>query len=143
MKKEYSAGIIAYYIPKDNSGQPQYLTLHYGAGHWDFPKGHLEKGETEIEAALRELKEETNLEAMVNPDFEESLSYFFRNAKGELINKKVTFFVGEVFTQQVSLSFEHQGFEWLPFNEAIKRLTFDNAKQILKNADTFLKSLRH
>ena len=142
MKNEHSAGVIVYY-KSHASDEPSYLILHYGSGHWDFPKGKLEASETEIEAALRELKEETALEAMLNPDFEESLAYFFRSPGGELVHKKVTFFIGETFRQDVTLSYEHVGYKWLTFAEAERQLTFENARQILINAHQFIKSLSH
>ena len=53
MKNMYSAGIVTYTI-KD--GKPIYLLLHYTAGHWDFPKGTMETGETKEEKGFR-LKE--------------------------------------------------------------------------------------
>lgn len=55
MKKEKSAGAV---IINDK----KVLLLHYSSGHWDFPKGHIEKGETELETAKREVKEETGLD---------------------------------------------------------------------------------
>ncbi len=143
MKREHSAGVVVYFKPISGDKEIEYLILHYGSGHWDFPKGKLEAGETEIEAALRELKEETGLEAMLNPDFEDSLSYFFKTPQGQLVHKKVTFFVGETFTQTVTLSYEHIGYKWLVFKEAVKQLTFENARQVLIHADQFVKTLQH
>ena len=51
MAYENSAGVIL--IKGD-----KYLILHYEEGHWDFPKGNIEEGESEEEAALRELEED-------------------------------------------------------------------------------------
>lgn len=54
--------------------------------------------------------------------------------------KFVTFFVAETKEKNVQISFEHIGYEWLPFEEAMERLTFKNAKEILKKANDFLKN---
>ena len=74
MKHQYSAGIIIY---KKENNTILYLLLQYGAGHWDFPKGKIEAGETKEEAALRELKEETDLTAQIDGNFEETIQYIF------------------------------------------------------------------
>jgi len=59
VRKERSAGFVVFTERED--GKRLYLLLHYPSGHWDFPKGHVEEGESEIRAALRELREETGL----------------------------------------------------------------------------------
>lgn len=120
-----------------NNGGRKYLLLRYPHGHWDLPKGKIEQGESKQEAALRELKEETGLSATILDCFEEQLSYFFRH-KGELISKTVYFFIAEAELGKVILSDEHIGFAWLSYQEALDRLSFDNAKEILKRAEQFL-----
>ena len=134
MKEQLSAGIITYRI---YNGQPHFLVLHYPHGHWDLPKGKIEEGETLQQAALRELKEETGLSAHIMDGFQEQLGYFFRH-DGQLIQKSVYFFVGEASEGQVILSYEHIGFEWLPYDQAIERLTFENAQEVLSKAYDFL-----
>lgn len=136
MIKEHSAGIIVYHV--DQFNQRAYLLLHYISGHWDFPKGKLETQETEEEAALRELYEETGLIATIMPNFKQSLSYIFKNRDGKIISKDVSFFVGPTNTQNITLSAEHVGYRWLPFKEALAQLTFKNAQHILKLADQFV-----
>src|SRR5260221_14596308 len=92
MKLLFSAGIIVYRIEDD---QIEYLLLQYNAGHWDFAKGKIEKGETKEEAALRELDEETGLSAEIQPTFEETFSYIFHDYDKQLAQKTVYFFVGQ------------------------------------------------
>ena len=106
-------------------------------GHWDFPKGHVELGEEEIDTALRELKEETKIEDVdIIPSFKQFINYNI--SKDTLsVSKKVIFFLAETKVWDVSLSSEHQNFVWLNFEEAIERLTYDNAKNILKEAHIF------
>lgn len=143
MKKQVSAGIVVYYKPTDGS-EVEYLLLHYVAGHWDLPKGKLEAGETKIQAAIRELEEETGLtEIAIHEGFEESLMYQFRDKHGNPIEKTVHFFVGQVphRNSPVKISREHQGYDWLPFNKAMQRLAFSNAQQVLQRAHQFIASL--
>ncbi len=132
MIRERSAGTIVY-----NNGK--YLLLHYEAGHWDFPKGHLEKGETDKQAATRELKEETGIEdAFFVKDFKEKIEYFFRRGK-ELVKKEVTFFLVETRTEEIKINpREHTGYEWLGCQEARQRVTFNNAREMLIKAQELL-----
>ncbi len=142
MKIENSAGVVVF-IEKLVAGEMKrlYLILHYRKGHWDLPKGKLEDKETKLEAAVRELKEETGLEAYVYPDFEHSLSYFFKDNNGELIHKTVTFFVGKAHSENVILSPEHLFYKWVLLRDALKEVTYLNARQILSMADQYVSSL--
>lgn len=141
MKKENSAGIIVF---KKIKNDIHYLILHYESGHWDFPKGHIEKGEDEIEAARRELKEETGIEDIeLLKKFKESIFYFFRDEKKNLIRKEVIFFLAKTEEKKVRLSFEHKGFIWLPFKNAYEMITHKNAKGLLQKADRFLAKNYH
>ncbi len=135
MPIEKSAGAVIF--RKD--GEIKYLLLLYQAGHWDLPKGHVEKGETLEDTVKREVKEETGLEDMkIVSGFKETIKYFFK-WEGKNILKFVTFFLAETDASEVRISQEHIGFEWLPYNEAVKRVTFKNAKEILKKANDFLR----
>jgi len=132
MKHVYSAGIITYAI-KDNT--ILYLILQYGAGHWDLPKGKIEKEETKQEAALRELMEETGLTAEIDNGFEETINYIFTDYDKQLAQKTVYFFAGQATTNTVKLSDEHTAFKWLPYNDTLEQLTYDNAKKVVKKAN--------
>ncbi|MDO8473949.1 MAG: NUDIX domain-containing protein [bacterium] len=141
MAKEYSAGAVIF--RKDPMGT-QYLLLHYPSGsktkkeYWDFAKGHLEAGETELVTALREVFEETGLRNVrIVPDFREVIQYYFK-AEGRTVFKTVVFYLGETKEKTIRISSEHQGFLWLPFKEAMKYLKFANAKKILTKTHAFL-----
>lgn len=125
-----SAGVI---VRRDG----KYLLLHYDAGHWDFPKGHIEKGETEEQAALRELKEETGLSGSIVQGFNHKIAYFYTH-EGKRLRKEVTFFIARADAGNVVLSSEHKKFEWLPFDDALKRVTFDSAREVLRAVRAWL-----
>jgi bis(5'-nucleosidyl)-tetraphosphatase len=133
MKHLYSAGIIPYaYDTKTD--ELLYLLLHYTAGHWDFPKGKMEKDETKEDAALRELHEETGLSATLDDNFLDTIAYIFTDYDTQLAHKTVYFFMGKATGKEVILSDEHIGFAWLSYKDALATLTYDNAKKVLKNA---------
>ncbi len=129
---ETSAGVVLY-CPARRS----FLLLHYAAGHWSFPKGHLEKDESERDAALRELREETGISAgsiRIAGGFREEISYSF-SKDGAPHRKKVVFLLATIPAElPVKVSFEHQGFAWLPAGEAQARLTFENDRGVLAKA---------
>ena len=135
MPKEKSYGAIVFKRHKDGI---KYLLLHYGAGHWDLPKGHMEKNEKEEQTALREIKEETGIEDIEFADgFRETVNYFYKRGE-DTISKEVIFFLVQSATDEVKLSDEHIGYAWLNYGHALKKLTFSNAKELLKKADEFL-----
>ena len=135
---EISAGIIPYY-----KKTKEFLLLHYppineGKGHWGFPKGHVEDHETEIETAKREMKEETGLEIKFIFGFKDEIEYFYKTKDGKLSKKKVVFFIGIPKSKEVKLSFEHDGYKWMKYEDALKTITFENEKRVLKRAHEFI-----
>jgi bis(5'-nucleosidyl)-tetraphosphatase len=138
MKKQTSAGIVVFHRQNNKT---EYLLLQYAAGHWDFAKGKLEEGETKLQAARRELTEETGLtDIEIVPGFEETLSYIFKDFRGKPIEKTVTFFVGSIDAKkEIILSREHKGSVWLEYEQAVTRLTYSNAREVLIRAHEFLK----
>ena len=136
MGQEKSCGAIVFKKQKD--GSAKYLLLHYGAGHWDFPKGNQEKKETEEQAAAREIKEETGIEGIeFVPDFKEPIKYFYKKGE-ETIYKEVLYFLAQSMTEHVNLSSEHIGYAWLGYENAFKKLTFNTSKELLRKANQFL-----
>jgi bis(5'-nucleosidyl)-tetraphosphatase len=136
---EHSAGAIVF---RREPGKMVYLLLHYEEGHWGYPKGHIEKGETIEDTIRREVREETGITDLhFIEGFRELTKYYFF-AEGRRIFKTVVFFLAETSTQEVKLSFEHVGFDWLPFPEALERITFKDEKKLLQQADKFIKEKR-
>lgn len=132
MVNEKSAGAL---ILRKEGYEVYYLLLHYASGHWEFVKGHIEKGEEELETVKRETEEETGIKDLQFIDgFKESITYFYRRKK-ETVNKEVIFYLAETKIKDVKISFEHIGFDWLNYEDALKRLTFKNAKDILEKAN--------
>ena len=133
--REKSAGAVVFY---NGENGPEYLLLLYEAGHWDFPKGGIEEGETEITAAIREIKEETGLtDIEIIHGFRKEIHYNFRKNKN-LVKKTVVFYLAKTNTKNVTLSFEHKDFIWLPYEAAYNKLTFKTAKETLEMAHRFL-----
>lgn len=133
MPVEKSAGAVIF-------NNIYYLVLHYQAGHWDFVKGNIEKGEETKQTITRETEEEIgikNLEFIKG--FKETIEYFYK-LKGRTIFKTVVFFLAETKIKEIKLSQEHIGFAWLTYKDALERLTFENAKEVLKKANDFLKN---
>ena len=137
MREQKSAGIVLF---RNDSDKNEFLLLNYPQGHWDFVKGKVEKGETPHETALRETKEETGITNIEFIDgFEESVEYDFRFKK-EDIHKKVIFFLAKTNEKNIKLSHEHNDYLWLEYNDALKKTTFENAKNVLTKANKFLSS---
>jgi len=134
---EKSCGAVLYRL---EGGKKLYLLLHYNEGHWDFPKGHVEEGEAEEETARREVAEETGIAALeFEHAFREKIAYSFKRESG-MVPKEVVFFLAKSSEKQVKLSDEHVGFVWLPYESALKKLTYRNAKGILEKAEKSLPS---
>jgi bis(5'-nucleosidyl)-tetraphosphatase len=120
--------------------EPKYLLLHYEAGHWDFVKGNVEPNESEKDTVIRELREETGIvDARFVEGFREKIEYFYRR-QGTTIHKEVIFFLIETHTETVKLSYEHVGYTWLNYKHALEKLTFKNAKDVLRKAHKLLKA---
>ena len=136
MPREISAGAVIFRKSKEG---PQYLILHYELGHWDFVKGNIEKEEDENETVRREIREETGIRRIKFIEvFRETIKYFYK-WKGQNIFKIVIYYLVETRQRAVKLSYEHIGFDWLPYQRAMERLTFENGKEVLKKAHKFLK----
>ena len=135
MIEETSAGIVLF---RKEDSKNVFLLLHYPSGHWDFVKGKMEKDETIHETAIRETKEETGItDVEFVGGFEEWIEYNFQY-QGELVQKKVVFFLAETKTKQIEISHEHLGHTWEDYNNAMEKTTFDNAKTVLTKAQALL-----
>ena len=135
MIEETSAGVVLF---RKEDTKILFLLLHYPSGHWDFVKGKIEKGESTHETAIREAKEETGItDITFLENFEEWIEYNFQY-QGELVHKKVVFFLAETKTKDVKISHEHLDYTWMDYNTSMEKTTFDNAKTVLTRAQILL-----
>ncbi|MCA1812589.1 MAG: NUDIX domain-containing protein [Halobacteriales archaeon] len=135
--QEVSAGGIVF---RRTPRGVQYLLLKYGAGHWDFPKGHVEEGETPLMASKREIHEETGLRPEQQDyivGFKQRVTYHYRRGQ-QLVKKDVHFFLVEVQQEGIKISHEHLDHAWVTLDEALQKLTFKTAKDLLSQANRFL-----
>lgn len=136
---DQSFGVIPYRVREDQA--LEFLVVHHQKGHWAFPKGHPEENETELETALRELKEETGLSADIDhPNHTFLEKYVFTNQTGQEVSKTVTFFLGRVENNQALqlLEAEVQAAEWLPLDQAQAKITFPAGKQLCQDLKNYL-----
>ena len=135
MIEETSAGIVLF---RKEDSKILFLLLHYPSGHWDFVKGKMEKDESTHETAIRETREETGItDIAFIENFEEWIKYDFQY-QGELVHKKVVFFLAETKTEEIEISHEHLGYTWMDYNTAMEKTTFVNAKTVLTRAQMLL-----
>lgn len=136
MLREKSCGTVVFL----KNDEVKYLLLHYEAGHWDFVKGNVEPNESEQETVIRELREETGItDAKFIENFKEKIDYFYRR-QGTTIHKEVIFFLMETHTETVKISYEHVGYIWLNYQQAMEKLTFKNARDVLQKAHKLMKA---
>ena len=138
MKHVYAAGVVVWC--NTPFGIEYLLIRHAKGGHWDFPKGRLEENETDRQAALRELQEETGIASVrIMDDFFATVSY---NPvyDGKQVQKTVNYCMGWVKNQFVQLSDEHDEYAWLPYEQAHERLTHDRSKDLLDKVSIYIKN---
>ena len=123
MKKEKSCGCI---IIKDD----EVLLIKHNKGHWDFPKGHMEEGETEKQTAIREVKEETNMDVEIISEQKYKANYIIEDKQ---VEKEVVFYLAkplslEIKAQEAEVSIV----EWVKIEEAVEKITYPTSKNIIK-----------
>jgi len=138
-EREVSAGGIVF---RRFGGEAHFLLIKDSYRRWGFPKGHLEEGESPAEAALRETGEETGLRTLALHGPIRIIDWHFR-FRGRAIHKFCHFFLfespeGEVIPQQDEGITDHQ---WLPLEEAMARLSYDNARGVLRRGGEMARTL--
>ncbi|MGC8478610.1 MAG: uracil-DNA glycosylase family protein [Candidatus Micrarchaeia archaeon] len=135
MKFEFDGGVVIF----KRGTNYKFLFLNRKEGFLDLPKGHIEKGESVEQAAVREAGEESGLKVKLDPFYRYRLSYWFY-FNGEKIKKEVTFFIAEVpKNAKVKISKEHTGYIWLDYNSAMKLVKFRNTRELIKDAFDYIK----
>lgn len=130
---EHSCGAV---VSRIINGKRRYLLIkNKRSTHWGFPKGHIERGETEIDTAKREVLEETGIHIDILPNFVEKSEYSIQGR----IEKSVAIFLGKTSdTQTIIQKEEIEDYIWLEYPNALKMLKFSNDKQILEKAENYL-----
>ena len=141
MHTDASFGIVP--VRHDDDAR-RYLVVQQRKGHWGFPKGHAEGDEAAVDAALRELAEETGLaDIRVLEDSRMSESYVFTKKSGRRVRKTVTYFVG-VVDGEVELTPQPEEIlacEWMTAGYARRTITFPESRDLLDRAERYLDSL--
>ena len=128
---EKSCGAVVFYRGKNKVNL--LLVKNSNGRYWSFPKGHLEKDESEKETAIREIKEETNLDIKICGDFREISEY----CPFGKIRKRVVFFLAQAFTENVKIQeSEIDCFTWVDIQQARKLCTYENDLRIIDKAET-------
>ena len=135
MKYEKYCGAVIYtYV----GSEIRYVLVQSRAGHFGFPKGHMEIGETEEETALREVLEEVRLCPVFHKNFREVSEYVLPSGN---VQKQVVFFLGYYALQEIiPQESELQKASLVSFEEALVLLELEDNRRILKNADLFLQN---
>lgn len=133
---EHSCGAV---VSRVINGHRRYLLIkNRRSAHWGFPKGHVERGETEVDTAKREVLEETGIHINILPDFVEKSEY---SIKGK-IEKTVAIFLATTTDTRTTIQREEiEDYIWLEYDNAIKTLKFPNDKMILEKAEKYLNGM--
>ncbi len=151
MKQKFRKAVfIVTYARKNNSILYLVLRRHKNWKGWEFPKGGVDIGESERNAALRELKEETGLNPLDNHVKKFSVKGLYKYKKKP---KEYSGIVGQsykLFAIEVSFpkngivkidKHEHSGWKWLTIDKAILRVTWQNQKECLRVVDEWVKKI--
>ena len=137
MKWEKSCGVVAY---KTIDNANYYLLIRAFNGDTGFPKGHVEQGESEEETAIRELKEETNVEVELIPGFRRETEYIIPSKKN--VSKKVVYFLGKCISDKIiPQRSEISEARFVPYREAAEIITFEDSRRILRDAEDMLRGI--
>ncbi|XP_034944599.1 bis(5'-nucleosyl)-tetraphosphatase [asymmetrical] [Chelonus insularis] len=122
-------------------GPIEYLLMQtsYGEHHWTPPKGHVDEGESDMETALRETKEEAGLDNEDLKIFHDAKQELVYNVKGK--PKTVIYWLAELIKdREVKMSHEHQDFAWLTIDDACQRAGYEEMQKALKSFSEYITS---
>lgn len=130
MQHEKSCGALVLHTAED--GQRYILMIrHRAGGHRSFPKGHMERGETEYMTAVREVYEETSVQIRIYSDFRKTVHYHPQPG----VSKEVVYFLTETNQTEIKpREGEIAQVEWVPLEQAEASLTHENDKMVFRAA---------
>lgn len=129
---ERSAGGVVY---RSGEGDVRFLLILDPYGNWGLPKGHIEGDEASEAAALREVAEETSLTAIRVQGAVDDIDWYFRDGR-RVVHKFCTFYLMES-TGGTATPRREEGISdcvWLPYDEAMARIGYDNTRGVLRQA---------
>ncbi len=130
---EKSCGAIVFFRAPDEV--KVLLVKNKNGRYWSFPKGHVELGENERQTAVREIKEETDLDVKIHPGFRETSDY----CPFGKVRKRVVFFLAESYTDKVHIQeSEIDYFIWVNFKQAREMCCYDNDLRVIDKAEKYL-----
>ncbi len=133
MLHEKSCGAIVY--RKFHGNTEILLIKHINSGHWSFPKGHVEAGETEVETAQREILEETGIDTIIDASFRETVSYSPKRGT----QKVVVYFLAKAKNSDcVPQEAEIAEVKWVEIGRAQQVLSYENDKSIVAKAKAII-----
>lgn len=132
MRKETSCGCVIF----DKATHSKVLIVYEkNRNFWGFPKGHIEEGETEVQTALREVKEEVGIDVKVlDEKYRYAINYIIEDKQ---IDKTSIFYIAETIEDDVNITNQEAEIEdskWVTIEDAFNILTFDNSKEVLEKA---------
>lgn len=134
MIAETSCGAVLYLM---ENGEPKYVLVK--SALYGFPKGHVEEGETEEQTALREIREETGVRAVLDTSFRRELVYKLPRKAGY---KRVVLFLAECREgSRPRPSHEIKTVAAVPFDEALALLKRQSLREVLTDADFYIRSV--
>lgn len=139
-KQRTAAGFV---LACEDGAARRYLLLRNSRhGAWGFPKGHSEKGETLLETAARETREETGItDLSVIPGFECTDTYVVNTPKRGEYLKSVTYFLATTPKASHVQSHEHSDSGWFTLEGALEKLGFPKLREMLRLADAHLNTI--
>ena len=140
MRKEISCGCVIF----DKATHSKVLIVYEkNRNFWGFPKGHIEEGETEVQTALREVKEEVGIDVkVIDEKYRYAINYIIEDKQ---IDKTSIFYIAEPIDDNIKITNQEAEIEdskWVTVEEAYKLLTFENSKEVLRKACKDLKSIK-
>lgn len=137
--QDESFGVVP--LSLENGEWKVFLIQHRHGRYWGFPKGHAEKGEVPEEAAIRELKEETNLEIVRFLQKETLMEQYQFTLEKQRVFKRVYYFVAVVQGDVILQKNEISDGKWLSIPNALIQVTHPEGKSILVQVEKILKSI--
>ena len=137
-KKDEAFGIVPIWRQLEGD---RFLLIQHWAGHWGFPKGHAELGETAIVTACREFEEETGIKAYEVVDAVSFIEKYSFSREGQTIEKTVTYFPAFVQTSVVTCQEQEiKAYAWATFDDATQKITFGQARLLLARVQEYLQN---